>query len=67
MHVMKSVDELVFSGYSDDMITMARTVQLFGKDVEVPFDKFGWFYTVDTCIIRTLSFTYLPFLAKWQR
>lgn len=46
MTVVKSVDELLFTGYSDDMITMARTMSIFGTDVEVPFDKFGWFYTV---------------------
>lgn len=45
--IRKSVDELLFSGYSDDMITTARTMTgLFGKKIEVPFDKFGWFYSV---------------------
>ncbi|XP_075153553.1 protein peste-like [Haematobia irritans] len=46
MTVTKTVDELLFTGYSDDMITTARTMtSMFGKKVEVPFDKFGWFYT----------------------
>uniref|UniRef100_A0A1I8NNC5 Protein croquemort n=1 Tax=Stomoxys calcitrans TaxID=35570 RepID=A0A1I8NNC5_STOCA len=46
MTVTKTVDELLFTGYSDDMITTARTMtSIFGKKVEVPFDKFGWFYT----------------------
>ncbi|XP_037825530.1 protein peste-like [Lucilia sericata] len=45
MSVTKTVDELLFTGYSDDMIDMARSVPIFGNDVEVPFDKFGWFYT----------------------
>lgn len=45
--IRKSIDELLFSGYSDDMITTARTMTgLFGKKIEVPFDKFGWFYSV---------------------
>lgn len=46
MSVIKTVDELLFTGYNDDMIDMARSVPIFGNDVEVPFDKFGWFYTV---------------------
>lgn len=46
MSVKKTVDELLFTGYSDDMLDMARAMPLFGKDVEVPFDRFGWFYTV---------------------
>lgn len=46
MSVIKTVDELLFTGYSDDMIDMAREVHIFGNDVQVPFDRFGWFYTV---------------------
>uniref|UniRef100_A0A1B0BTQ7 Scavenger receptor class B n=1 Tax=Glossina palpalis gambiensis TaxID=67801 RepID=A0A1B0BTQ7_9MUSC len=45
MSVKRTVDELLFTGYSDDMLDMARAMPLFGKDVEVPFDRFGWFYT----------------------
>lgn len=45
--VTKTVDELLFTGYEDDMITTARAIPAFlGSDVEVPFDRFGWFYTV---------------------
>ncbi|XP_037960819.1 protein peste-like [Teleopsis dalmanni] len=43
--VIKSVDELLFTGYNDNMIDVARAVPIFGNEVEVPFDKFGWFYT----------------------
>ncbi|KAL5279645.1 hypothetical protein ACFFRR_003939 [Megaselia abdita] len=44
--VTKTVDELLFTGYEDDMITIARDMpSFFGDDVEVPFDRFGWFYT----------------------
>uniref|UniRef100_A0A0A1WNN1 Protein croquemort n=1 Tax=Zeugodacus cucurbitae TaxID=28588 RepID=A0A0A1WNN1_ZEUCU len=45
MSITRTVDEMLFTGYSDDMLDMARAMPLFGKDVEVPFDKFGWFYT----------------------
>lgn len=51
--VTKSVDELLFTGYSDEMIDVARAVPIFGSDVEVPFDKFGWFYTVSECVFHT--------------
>ncbi|XP_055375789.1 protein peste-like [Condylostylus longicornis] len=43
--VQKTADELLFTGYEDDMIDVAREMPLFGDDVEVPFDRFGWFYT----------------------
>ncbi|XP_019846775.2 protein peste [Bactrocera dorsalis] len=45
LSITRSVDEMLFTGYSDDMLEMARAMPLFGKDVEVPFDRFGWFYT----------------------
>ncbi|CAD7080065.1 unnamed protein product [Hermetia illucens] len=45
MAVTRTVDELLFEGYSDDMIDVAREFPLFGADVPVLFDKFGWFYT----------------------
>lgn len=45
MSVQKTVDELLFTGYSDAMIDVAIAVPIFGDDVKVPFDKFGWFYT----------------------
>ncbi|XP_068142956.1 LOW QUALITY PROTEIN: protein peste-like [Drosophila tropicalis] len=45
MSVRKSVDELLFTGYNDIMIDMAIAMPVFGDDVKVPFDKFGWFYT----------------------
>ncbi|XP_034472920.1 protein peste [Drosophila innubila] len=43
--VTKTVDEMLFTGYSDTMIDAARAFPVFGDDVKVPFDKFGWFYT----------------------
>lgn len=42
--VTKTVDELLFEGYSDDMMDMAREYPIFGDDIPVIFDKFGWFY-----------------------
>ncbi|KAH8249240.1 hypothetical protein KR032_007575 [Drosophila birchii] len=45
MSVQKTVDELLFTGYSDAMIDVAMAMPIFGDEVKVPFDKFGWFYT----------------------
>lgn len=50
-HIEQTVGELLFIGYSDKLIDMARTIPLF-KGVEVPFDKFGWFYKV-TAVLDT--------------
>lgn len=55
--VTKTVDELLFTGYEDDMITIARDMPgFFGEDVQVPFDKFGWFYTVGFCLTLEISY-----------
>ncbi|EDW12640.1 protein peste [Drosophila mojavensis] len=45
MSVTKTVDEMLFTGYSDSMIDVAMAMPIFGDEVKVPFDKFGWFYT----------------------
>ncbi|XP_037708541.1 protein peste [Drosophila subpulchrella] len=45
MSVQKTIDELLFTGYNDAMIDVAIAMPIFGDDVKVPFDKFGWFYT----------------------
>jgi len=36
---------MLFTGYNDPMIDAAIALPIFGDDVKVPFDKFGWFYT----------------------
>jgi scavenger receptor class B protein 1 len=41
--VTKTAAELMFEGYEDDMITMAKS---FGSMGQVPFDRVGWFYKV---------------------
>ncbi|XP_031780045.1 protein croquemort [Nasonia vitripennis] len=42
IYVVKTVDELLFTGFEDKIITMG---QMSGMDEEAPpFDRFGWFY-----------------------
>ncbi|KAH8412029.1 hypothetical protein KR222_007038 [Zaprionus bogoriensis] len=45
MSITKTIDEMLFTGYNDPMIDVAIAMPLFGDEVKVPFDKFGWFYT----------------------
>ncbi|XP_046611411.1 protein croquemort-like isoform X1 [Neodiprion virginianus] len=41
IHLTKTVDELLFTGYEDTLINMGK----ISKIVDLPpFDKFGWFY-----------------------
>ena len=42
VHVTKTVDELLFSGYEDSLINLGRMAAM-GEEIP-PFDKFGWFY-----------------------
>ncbi|XP_046739499.1 protein croquemort-like isoform X2 [Diprion similis] len=41
IHVTKTVDELLFSGYEDTLINMGQITKIVDLP---PFDKFGWFY-----------------------
>lgn len=40
----KSVNELLFTGYNDTMLRIARKM----KATKLPYDKFAWFYAVST-------------------
>lgn len=54
VYVTKSASQLLFEGYQDDMIDIAREAPAFlgGMTVDVPFDRFGWFYMVSVRIAR---------------
>jgi len=42
MFVTKTVGQLMFEGYEDELLNI--TARLNVSDFQVPFDKFGWFY-----------------------
>ncbi|ETN61545.1 scavenger receptor class B, croquemort type [Anopheles darlingi] len=42
INVVKTAGELLFDGYEDNMVLMGK--HMF-QDVEIPFDRVGWFYT----------------------
>lgn len=44
IYIVKTVDELLFSGYQDDLLDMVKESGL--DENPLPFDKFGWFYEV---------------------
>ncbi|KAG4079636.1 hypothetical protein HA402_010416 [Bradysia odoriphaga] len=43
VHVTKSVSELLFEGYEDNMVKLAKQLPFF-ENFNVPFDRVGWFY-----------------------
>lgn len=43
IHVTKTAGEMLFDGYEDDMISLAKQLPFFAGE-EVPFDRVGWFY-----------------------
>lgn len=46
-HITKTASELLFEGYQDDLIDVAREMPGFlEQEVEIPYDRFGWFYMV---------------------
>lgn len=44
-HVTKQARELLFEGYEDDMVTLAKDMPLLDTG-DIPFDRVGWFYMV---------------------
>lgn len=41
--VTKTAGELLFEGYEDDMVTLAKSLPFLAGE-EIPFDRVGWFY-----------------------
>jgi len=44
--VRKKVREFLFDGYNDPLLDLASIIPPEFVPVSIPFDKFGWFYTV---------------------
>lgn len=44
--ITKSANEWIFSGYQDPFVTIGGLVSKFTSEVEVPYDRIGWLYTV---------------------
>lgn len=42
-----TVNELLFDGYADELLTLAKKLNI--SKLNIPFDKFGWFYGVSLC------------------
>lgn len=45
IHLTRTVKQMLFEGYKDPLITMARTLPMIAGTIPA-WDKFGWFYTV---------------------
>lgn len=46
-HIVKTARELLFEGYQSDLIDMAKELSSFeGEAIDIPYDRFGWFYQV---------------------
>lgn len=51
VYITKSANELLFEGYEDDLIDVAREMSVTDETIPtIPYDKFGWFYTVCTAL-----------------
>jgi hypothetical protein len=46
LHVQKKVREFIFEGYRDPLLDLASIIPPELAPISIPFDKFGWFYTV---------------------
>lgn len=46
VHIVKSVGELLFEGYEDKLMNIARSMPFLADSNMPEMDKFGWFYGV---------------------
>lgn len=61
IHIRKTVNELIFEGYVDELIQLKSVVSLPDDD-SPPFDRFGWFYMVSCCTILLI----IKILVSWK-
>jgi scavenger receptor class B protein 1 len=62
VHLKKTASELLFEGYDDPIITVAKEIaKIMG--IDVPFDRFGYFYKVRdiNVLLIALFIRELPF------
>lgn len=60
LYVSKSVGDLLFDGYDDPLIDLAKKLNI--SAFNVPFKRFGWFVDV-SFTIRTLFGSYLSYFS----
>ena len=53
--VRKTVRELLFEGYKDDVLEVGMDMSDYDEEGEVNMEKFGWFYDVSTMLIWRIS------------
>ena len=53
--VRKTVRELLFEGYKDDVLEVGMDMSDYDEEGEVNMEKFGWFYDVSTILIWRIS------------
>ncbi|KAL3266896.1 hypothetical protein HHI36_011046 [Cryptolaemus montrouzieri] len=53
--VTKTVREFLFDGYNDTFLDLLHKLDL--KDIKIPFDKFGWFYSRNGSVFYDGKFT----------
>ena len=53
--VTKTVKQLLFDGYDDPLLDAAAVIKYL-VNISIPFDKFGWFYSVSDLRCFSLDF-----------
>ena len=51
--VTKTATELLFDGYDDPLLDAAAVIKYL-VNISIPFDKFGWFYSVSSAVLSIL-------------
>lgn len=62
IYIQKKVGDLLFFGYKDPLLDIADSLPKF-IGVDIPFDKFGWFYKVNGWLALKNYFLILKILS----
>ena len=54
----KTVGELLFDGYEDDLVTIFDAFSDENEKQGIPMDKFGWFYKVTVWFYKVIGCPY---------
>lgn len=55
LYTTKTASEFLFDGFDDELLDLAKKLHI--KDINIPYDKFGWFYPRNESVYYDGNFT----------
>jgi hypothetical protein len=48
LFIKRTISELLFEGYEDELLTIGEAYLGQNEKMDIPMDRFGWFYKVNS-------------------